>query len=59
VATEAWLKSFLSTQGGVAGTVHLLQGVLTLESSGDARPVAKAVDAQACEEAATSLPEMG
>lgn len=34
VATEAWLKSFLSTHGGVAGTVHLLQGdVLKLESS--------------------------
>jgi L-methionine (R)-S-oxide reductase len=34
VATEAWLKSFLSTQGGIAGTVHLLQGdVLKLSSS--------------------------
>lgn len=34
VATEAWLKSFLSTHGGVAGTVHLLQGdVLKLSSS--------------------------
>lgn len=34
VATEAWLKSFLSTHGGVAGTVHLLQDdVLKLESS--------------------------
>jgi L-methionine (R)-S-oxide reductase len=34
VATEAWLKSFLSTHGGVAGTVHLLRGdMLTLESS--------------------------
>jgi L-methionine (R)-S-oxide reductase len=89
VATEAWLKSFLTDHGGVAGTVHLLQGdVLKLDSavnipppvvkitetipkgkgmaglawerdevvatcnlksddSGDVRPGAKAVDAQA------------
>lgn len=34
MATEAWLKSFLSAHGGVAGTVHLLQGdVLKLQSS--------------------------
>lgn len=34
MATEAWLKSFLSTHGGVAGTVHLLEGdVLKLASS--------------------------
>jgi L-methionine (R)-S-oxide reductase len=89
VATEAWLKSFLSEHGGIAGTVHLLQGdVLKMSSavnipppvvkitdtipkgkgmaglawerdevvatcnlksddSGDVRPGAKAVDAQA------------
>ncbi len=89
MTTEAWLKSFLSDHGGVAGTVHLLQGdVLRLASavnipppvvkvteiipkgkgmaglawerdrpvatcnlrddqSGDVRPGAKAVDAQA------------
>jgi L-methionine (R)-S-oxide reductase len=89
VATDAWLKSFLSDHGGIAGTVHLLQGdVLKLTSavnipppvvkvtetipkgkgmaglawerdevvavcniksdtSGDVRPGAKAVDAQA------------
>ena len=34
MATEAWLRSFLSAHGGVAGTVHFLQGeVLKLESS--------------------------
>ena len=34
VATEAWLKTFLSDHGGVAGTVHLLEGdVLKLASS--------------------------
>jgi len=34
VTTEAWLKSFLSDHGGVAGTVHLLQGdVLKLASA--------------------------
>lgn len=34
MATEAWLKSFLSQHGGIAGTVHLLQGdVLKLSSS--------------------------
>ena len=34
MATEAWLKSFLSEHGGIAGTVHVLQGdVLALESS--------------------------
>lgn len=89
VATEAWLKNFLTDHGGIAGTVHLLQGdVLKLDSavnipppvvkitetipkgkgmaglawerdevvatcnlktdeSGDVRPGAKAVDAQA------------
>ena len=34
MATEAWLKTFLSDHGGVAGTVHLLEGdVLKLSSS--------------------------
>lgn len=34
MTTEAWLRSFLSAHGGVAGTVHFLQGeVLKLESS--------------------------
>lgn len=34
MATDAWLKTFLSDHGGVAGTVHLLQGdVLKLVSS--------------------------
>ena len=34
VATEAWLKTFLSDHGGIAGTVHLLEGdVLKLSSS--------------------------
>lgn len=89
VATEAWLKAFLAEHGGIAGTVHLLEGdVLKLathvnipppvvkvtgtiprgkgmaglawerdevvatcnlksDSSGDVRPGAKAVDAQA------------
>jgi hypothetical protein len=89
VATEAWLKGFLSQQGGIAGTVHWLDGgVLKLsaavnipppvvkvteiipkgkgmaglawerdevvatcnlktDGSGDVRPGAKAVDAQA------------
>lgn len=89
MTTEAWLKTFLSDHGGIAGTVHLLQGdVLRLSSavnipppvikvteiipkgkgmaglawerdrpvatcnlkddqSGDVRPGAKAVDAQA------------
>jgi hypothetical protein len=89
VATEAWLKNFLTDHGGIAGTVHLLHGdVLKLDSavnipppvvkitetipkgkgmaglawerdeivatcnlksdeSGDVRPGAKAVDAQA------------
>lgn len=89
VATEAWLKTFLSDHGGVAGTVHFRQGdTLKLASwvnipppvvkvtetipkgkgmaglawergkvvatcdlknddSGDVRPGAKAVDAQA------------
>ena len=28
VATEAWLKTFLSDHGGIAGTVHLLEGDL-------------------------------
>lgn len=89
MATEAWLKLFLSNHGAIAGTVHLLEGdVLKLasavnvpppvmkitetipkgkgmaglawerdevvatcnlktDSSGDVRPGAKAVDAQA------------
>jgi hypothetical protein len=89
VTTEAWLRTFLTDHGGVAGTVHLLEGeVLKLSSavnipppvikvteiipkgkgmaglawernqavatcnlkddkSGDVRPGAKAVDAQA------------
>lgn len=89
VSTEAWLRTFLSDHGGIAGTVHLLQGdVLKLaaavnipppvvkatetipkgkgmaglawerdrvvatcnlkeDKSGDVRPGAKAVDAQA------------
>lgn len=34
MTTEAWLKTFLSEHGGVAGTVHLLEGdVLKLSSS--------------------------
>lgn len=34
VATEAWLKTFLSEHGGVAGTVHLVEGgVLKLSSA--------------------------
>lgn len=34
MATEAWLKTFLSDHGGVAGTVHVLQGdLLKLASS--------------------------
>jgi L-methionine (R)-S-oxide reductase len=34
VTHEAWLKSFLTEHGGIAGTVHLLQeGVLKLASS--------------------------
>lgn len=34
MTTEAWLKSFLSDHGGIAGTVHLLEGdVLKLASS--------------------------
>ncbi|HEX2877590.1 MAG TPA: GAF domain-containing protein [Polyangiaceae bacterium] len=34
MATEAWLRSFLSTHGGIAGTVHLLEGdLLKLSSS--------------------------
>lgn len=34
MTTEAWLKSFLTEHGGVAGTVHLLRGdVLELASS--------------------------
>ena len=34
MATEAWLKTFLSDHGGIAGTVHVLQGdVLKLSSS--------------------------
>ena len=28
MATEAWLKTFLSDHGGIAGTVHLLEGDL-------------------------------
>jgi L-methionine (R)-S-oxide reductase len=34
VTTEAWLQTFLSDNGGIAGTVHLLAGdVLKLASS--------------------------
>ncbi|MEI9953756.1 MAG: GAF domain-containing protein [Pseudomonadota bacterium] len=33
MATDAWLKSFLSDHGGVAGTVHLLDGELLRLSS--------------------------
>ena len=34
VATDAWLKTFLSDHGGIAGTVHVLQGdLLKLASS--------------------------
>lgn len=46
MATEAWLKSFLSTHGGIAGTVHQLQGdVLKLESSVNIPPpVVKVTD---------------
>lgn len=33
MATEAWLKSFISEHGGIAGTVHLLQGDLLKMSS--------------------------
>lgn len=34
VATEAWLKTFLADHGGIAGTVHLLEGdLLKLSSS--------------------------
>lgn len=33
MATEAWLKTFLSDHGGVAGTVHLLDGELLKLSS--------------------------
>jgi L-methionine (R)-S-oxide reductase len=46
VATEAWLKSFLSEHGGIAGTVHFLQGnVLKLASSVNIPPpVVKVTD---------------
>jgi L-methionine (R)-S-oxide reductase len=46
VATEAWLKSFLSEHNGVAGTVHLLTGdVLKLSSSVNIPPpVVKVTD---------------
>jgi hypothetical protein len=89
VATEAWLKTFLAQHGGIAGSVHLLEGDqlklsssvnipppvvkitetipkgkgmaglawerdevvatcnLKSDTSGDVRPGAKAVDAQA------------
>lgn len=89
VATESWLRSFLSEHGGIAGTVHVLEGELLKlaaavnipppvvkitesipkgkgmaglawerdevvatcnlksDNSGDVRPGAKAVDAQA------------
>lgn len=101
VATEAWLKSFLSEHGGIAGTVHFLQDdVLKLSSSvnipppvvqvtgiipkgkgmaglawerdevvatcnlksdrtGDVRPGAKAVDAQAALAIPVRLPSGG
>lgn len=66
VANEAWLKSFLSTHGGIAGTVHLLKGdALQLESS----PVVdiaftgernfSAQELQAFEAPAASLPDAG
>jgi hypothetical protein len=46
VATEAWLKSFLSEHGGIAGTVHLLRGeALKLDSSVNIPPpVVKVTD---------------
>lgn len=46
MATEAWLKSFLSSHGGIAGTVHRLQGdILKLESSVNIPPpVVKVTD---------------
>ncbi|RYZ04980.1 MAG: GAF domain-containing protein [Myxococcales bacterium] len=46
MATEAWLQSFLSEHGGIAGTVHLLQGdVLKLSSSVNIPPpVVKVTD---------------
>lgn len=46
VATEAWLKNFLSDHGGIAGTVHLLQGdLLKLASSVNIPPpVVKVTD---------------
>ncbi len=46
VATDAWLKSFLSEHGGIAGTVHFLQGdVLKLSSSVNIPPpVVKVTD---------------
>jgi hypothetical protein len=28
VTTDTWLKTFLSDHGGIAGTVHLLEGEL-------------------------------
>ena len=33
VATDAWLKTFLSDHGGIAGTVHLIDGELLRLSS--------------------------
>ncbi len=33
MATEAWLKTFLTNHGGIAGTVHLLEGELLKLSS--------------------------
>lgn len=33
MATEAWLKTFLTDHGGIAGTVHLLEGELLKLSS--------------------------
>ena len=46
VATDAWLKTFLSDHGGIAGTVHLLQGdLLKLKSSVNIPPpVVKVTD---------------
>lgn len=46
MATEAWLQSFLTEHGGIAGTVHFLQGdVLKLSSSVNIPPpVVKVTD---------------
>ncbi len=47
MATEAWLKNFLSDHGGIAGTVHFLQGdVLKLDSSVNIPPPVVRVTAE-------------